>query len=50
MQHKVWIPGEQQQVTTTTTKDKLQNIVWDPGGQLLDTHDMEIMIIFNWGV
>ena len=48
MQHKVWRPREQQQ-TTTTTKDMLHNKVWDPGGQRLEAHDLEIMIIFNLG-
>lgn len=37
LQYKVWIPGEQQQTTTTieklTSKDRLQNKVWDPGGK-----------------
>lgn len=34
LQHKVWRPGEQQQTTTSieqlTSKDGLQNKVWDP--------------------
>ena len=46
MQHKVWRLGEQQQ-TTATTKDRLQNKVWDPGGHRSEAHDQEIMIIFN---
>ena len=29
-QHKIWRPGERQQVTTD---EDLQNKVWDPGGQ-----------------
>ena len=48
-QHKVWKPGEQQQ-TTATTKDKLQNIVWDLGRQRSESHDQELMIILTLGV
>ena len=48
MQHKMWRPGEQQQ-TIATTKDRLQKKVWDPGGQRLEAHDQEIMIIFYFG-
>ena len=36
-QHKVWKRGEHQQ--KTTTKDKLQNKVWDPRAQRWETHD-----------
>ena len=36
LQHKIWGPGEQQHITTTieqlTSKEKLQNKVWDLGG------------------
>ena len=36
LQHKIWRPGEQQQITTTieklTSKERLQNKIWDPGG------------------
>jgi len=46
MQHKVWRPGEQQK-TIAAIKDRLQNKVWDPGGHRSETHDQEIMIIFN---
>jgi len=46
MQHKLWRPGEQQQ-TIATTKDRLQNKIWDPGGCKLEADDQEIMIIFN---
>ena len=44
-QHKIWRPGEKQQ--TTEIDDKLENKVWDPGGQRLKTHDQEMMIIFQ---
>jgi len=47
MQHKVWRPGEQQ--TTTATKDRLPNKVWDPRGHISEAHEQEIMIIFNLG-
>ena len=47
IQHKIWRPGEKQQ--TTDIDDKLQNKVWDPDGQRFQTHDQEIMIIFNLG-
>ena len=42
-QHKVWKPREQQQ-PTSTTKDKLQNKVLDPGRQRSEACDQEIMI------
>ena len=36
LQHKVWRPGEQQQITTAieqlTNKERLQNKVWGLGG------------------
>ena len=30
MQHKVWKPGEEQQIEATTS-GKLQDKIWDPG-------------------
>ena len=33
-QHKIWRPGEKTQ-TTVEIDNKLQNKVWDPGGQIL---------------
>ena len=30
MQHKVWKPGEEQQIEATTS-GKLQHKIWDPG-------------------
>ena len=36
LQHKIWKPRGQQQITTTvkklTSNERLQNKVWDPGG------------------
>ena len=48
MQHKVWRPGEKQQIKAETN-GKLQNKVWDPGRQRSETHDQDIMLIFNLG-
>jgi len=48
-QHKIWRPGEKQH-TTTEIDDNLQNKMWDPGGQRIEMHDQEIMVIFNLGI
>ena len=36
LQHKIWKPGRQQQMTTVvkqlTSTERLQNKIWDPGG------------------
>ena len=47
-QHKIWRPGEKQH-TTAEIDDNLQNKMWDPGGQIFKTHDLEIMIIVYLG-
>ena len=48
MQHKLWRSGEKKQ-SEAETNGKLQNKVWDPGRKRSETHDQEIMIIFNLG-
>jgi len=53
LQHKIWNPGGQQQLTTTvkelTSKERLQNKIWDPGGNI-QTYDQVVMNFLTWGV
>ena len=48
MQNKIWEPGEVQQKNDTTYEQQ-KNRVWDPGGKILEAHDQEIMINFDFG-
>ena len=53
LQHKIWKPGEQQQITTTvkqlTSKERLQNKIWNPGGNI-QIYDQVVMNFLTWGV
>ena len=53
LQHKIWKPGRQQQITTTvkqlTSTERLQNKIWDPGGNI-QTYDQVVMNFLTWGV
>ena len=53
LQHKIWKPGRQQQMTTavkqSTSTEDLQNKIWDPGGDI-QTYDQVVMNFLTWGV
>ena len=53
LQHKIWKPGRQQQMTTvvkqSTSTERLQNKILDPGGNI-QTYDQVVMNFLTWGV